>query len=363
MTNLSQVTDTLLSVTCFFMEKRLRNTVVLFLASITLMGGLYFHREMSIPKNGFLRRFIQTPLTVRANIQHSGLHYIAGVTRSGVFLGSPGRADVVAIDLTGRKKGLRSIKFNTQNFSTPKIVLDSPHYFIQQLGGNRIAHGFLGKDSVITLLNTTTLLIDVIPISSHSLILKTLSEDGNSFVLAKKYDSTLIKRPDLLEHQIDGKFCTDGVFQFNATRDTLVYAYYYRNQFLCLDSSLNLLFKANTIDTNRYAKISVSHIDSKKFTSLSSPARIVNQQIRIGDHRILIQSNLVADNENKQDFNTHTVIDVYSLSQGTYLYSFYIPKNGRKRLLDFRLHENQLFVLYPETLEVYAFNSTELDSE
>ncbi len=65
--------------------------------------------------------------------------------------------------------------------------------------------------------------------------------------------SPVIESKDLLQKQVDGIFCTDGMMSYCKKSGKLIYVYYYRNQFICADSNLHLIYRGNTIDTNQFA--------------------------------------------------------------------------------------------------------------
>ncbi|MCG1037959.1 hypothetical protein KI686_16295, partial [Polaribacter sp. DS7-9] len=95
--------------------------------------------------------------------------------------------------------------------------------------------------------------------------IRTLSSESKAYVLGSLTDTLpYIKlAPHILEKQIDGLFCTDGMLHYNRKRHQLIYLYYYRNQYILMDTLLNIVHKGNTIDTNRVAKINPVKIQSQ----------------------------------------------------------------------------------------------------
>jgi len=119
-----------------------------------------------------------------------------------------------------------------------------------------------------------------------------------------------------------------------------------------MDTNLNVMYTAATIDTNSFAKITVASVaagDSKFF----APAHSVNKRVRISGGRVFILSSLVADNEDAKLHKKNDVIDVYDVADGNYLHSIYIPLNKSAKVTDFLIHENMLFTIDDMTLHKY----------
>ncbi len=74
-------------------------------------------------------------------------------------------------------------------------------------------------------------------ISSNSAILRKIDIDKRENVLLKsRADQRYV-----LRKQVDGLLCTDGYLQYSKQFHQLVYTYRYRNQFICLDTNLNVV--------------------------------------------------------------------------------------------------------------------------
>ncbi len=59
--------------------------------------------------------------------------------------------------------------------------------------------------------------------------------------------------------------------------------------------------------------------------TMSSPPLVVNKSAVVDDGHLFVHSNLMANNEASKAFDEASVIDVYSLTDGAYKFSFYIP--------------------------------------
>lgn len=159
----------------------------------------------------------------------------------------------------------------------------------------------------------------------------------------------------------DGGIATDGLLHFNKKSNLLSYVYFYRNEFICMDTNLNLIYKGHTIDhvvNSEFFGGSVSGNKSTLYTNVG-PRKIINYESTVTDNYIYINSKIRADNEETNTFLNNSVIDVYSNKKGIYVGSFYIPKYNGEKMDRFFLLNNFLFVLYKSNIVKYniAFNN------
>jgi hypothetical protein len=157
----------------------------------------------------------------------------------------------------------------------------------------------------------------------------------------------------LLERQIDGIFCVDGRLDYDKSVNRIVYTYYYRNQFIVMDSSLNLLYRGKTIDTTSRVKIQVATISSSKTRTLSAPPMIVNGQSFTANGFLFVNSRLLASNERNDAHDGAWVIDVYSLKDGAYVLSFYLYAFENKKPREFAVVGDKLIALTDHYVLVY----------
>jgi hypothetical protein len=99
---------------------------------------------------------------------------------------------------------------------------------------------------------------------------------------------------------------------YSSVSNSLVYLYYYRNEFICADTNLNLKYRGKTIDTNTVAKIKIAKLNSRNQLTLAEPPLLVNKSACVWKNYLFVQSHLIADNENKEIFRHASVMDVYS---------------------------------------------------
>jgi len=155
-----------------------------------------------------------------------------------------------------------------------------------------------------------------------------------------------------IEKQKEGLFSTDGMIHFDRSNNRLVYIYYYRNQFLCLDSNLHFLYQSRTIDTISQ----VARIAAENKITLASPPLVVNKLSCIDQGILYINSPRLANNEDEKGFASYSVIDMYSLKDGSYKYSFNIPDYKGQKLRNFSVINHRIVAFQGHFMLTYRLN-------
>ncbi|MCG8323302.1 MAG: hypothetical protein MI921_27630 [Cytophagales bacterium] len=200
-----------------------------------------------------------------------------------------------------------------------------------------------------------TFFTESIPLSSNSAILKVFDRRLEQYVLTKKIAKVPYNTPksSILEKQVEGRFSVDGLLKFEPETSSLVYLYYYRNQFISLDTALNIVYKGSTIDTVTKAQINVAHLKSESSYTMSSPSLLVNKRLCLTPDFIFIQSARKADNEDQKSFKQSVVIDAYAIKNGDYQFSFYLPNFKKSKLRDFMIYNDRLVAIFDQYLCTY----------
>jgi hypothetical protein len=201
--------------------------------------------------------------------------------------------------------------------------------------------------------------LDLVPLGPNSFFVKSLSAETKESVLGKIFTDSPYYYFDssLLERQVDGVFCTDGIMLHNEEFNRLIYVYRYRNQFLLMDTSLHNIGIGNTIDTVTRAKVKVRAIDSGKTKTLAVPPPAVNNTAATYSHWLFVNSHLLAQNEHPKAHAEASVIDVYDLTSRAYLFSFYVRSPTKSQSLrEFVVRNNILISLFIDQVRIYDLN-------
>ncbi|MBB5438556.1 hypothetical protein HDC92_002232 [Pedobacter sp. AK017] len=342
--------------------KKIFLLLLLSLAGLLVVVFLYFSsRQGQEIKNGFTRSFQKTPLKQLNEIDlRFPNYYISGITRGHVFVGNH-KATLHGVMLSADFSD--SLQLNIPNFVNDttidvraiKVEVDSPNvYYLERMGPSYV-------QSSISFEHTKRITLGAIKfdrvkvISKNSIIIR--SYQSGKRVLQKIIVYPTLKRSAVfnLTDELNTDFAIDGFMAYNQVKGRLFYTNYYSNQFVCLDTNLNLMYTARTIDTNRIAKIKVSEIRRKKTKEklMSAPPLQVNKKGCTDGNWLYVQSLLPSDGESFTEFKSYTVIDVYDVNDGKYHHSFKVPNYKDQKMSDFSVSDNRLFALYEHHLLSY----------
>jgi hypothetical protein len=311
-------------------------------------------------KNSFLRVFPPHPVKEGKWITlGSANYYFAGTANKEVYFGhykNPLRIiqlntetmDTVRIDLTVPG-------FFERRFWSPRIKVDSPNFFVTDGAVPVIFKGNINDATGTDLCNDSLYFRDFVPFNDRNYAVRSLSHSPRENMLGRiSLDSPHLQfNKNILEKQIDGIFCTDGMLRLNRSTKQLVYLYYYRNEFIVMDTALSVITKGHTIDTVSRARIKTGTIESEHATTLSSPPYFVNLSCAVHGEWLWVHSALRADNESEEAFSNASVIDVYHLSSSRYQFSFYIYHFNGKEMSEFVVLDNKVVVRYGSVVRVF----------
>jgi hypothetical protein len=332
--------------------------------SLLLIAVLYILSDkLNHKKNGFIRIIPPDrimPMKTR-DIKYAD-YYIAGITSHHIYLGNiqaPGH--LLVTDYTLRDtQHLQLYSSDTSKFAwnAVKVLIDSPDIYMTEGITPSILKGSMPSFNISRCRIDSIRFSISVPISEESFVFRTYSPRLKQQILIKKtFDSPHFKIILFeLEKQSDGIFSTDGMLLYEHNQAYLIYVYFYRNLFVCLDTNLNQVYKGKTIDTISIAKIKIENIKSENEQTFSSPPLLVNKKSCVNGKWFFVNSKLKANNENKELFNHSSVIDIYSTKNGQYNFSFYLPDYNGKKLNDFRVYDNTLIALFDQYIRIFKLN-------
>lgn len=309
--------------------------------------------------NGFERKFSSVrPVNKRVLDLDYNSYYLAGTSEDRIYLGNfkvPHFLLETDYFLTDSQYVQLAIPTDKKlAWKLLKMEIDSPHVYIYERLTPTVFHGMLPElDYKRSHLNGLSF-SKMVPITPKKVVIRKYdpNERQTELKLTSMNPSTQKPLSHTLQKQIDGIFCVDGLLTFNKELNQVIYVYFYRNQFLGLDTLMNVLYHGNTIDTVTQADIQYETIASENKHSLKK-RKTVNKMVSTFGDKLYIRSGLKADNESLESYKANAVIDVYSLRNQEYLYSFYIPGFKNEKLYEFVVHDNKLVAIYTQYLVVY----------
>lgn len=268
---------------------------------------------------------------------------IAGIVNQAVYVQTDDGLLEISLDLS------EICWIDVENIGGHDLTIDSPSFYLKNGASAHLLRGSTGTWNIDTIYSEFPGYLAIQPISKNSFVSQTIDQKAHKSVFIKS--NMPGSQKDILTKQVDGVICTDGFFDYSSDRHILVYTYRYRNQFLCIDTSLNVLRIGNTIDTTSKARLSVSEVDGK--LTMSSPPFTVNRATCVDGRNLFVNSNLVAQNESAEISANRSIIDVYDILDGSYRFSFYLFNQDQTRLLSFTVRDTILIAIFPNHLVRY----------
>lgn len=313
-------------------------------------------------KNGFNRNIKPNFINaVNSSEKDKEITDIIGATENTIYLRtkSPGRILMTNYRFNTKKNILLNIDSAKKTSSFYYTIVDSPQ--VSVLAGNipclYVSTLDSGKktNSFRTPLFTRAVMIS--PSTYAFRGFDSTIKTPDQIFMAKNFNTGEIKKENnLSERNSDAGISTDGILNFDSASNLITYVFFYKNQFLCLDTNLNLIRRCTTVDTTNLLNLKTqSLVNSKKEVSYTnaSPKRLINSVSCVDNGYLYNNSHLKADNETDETFQRNSIIDVYDLKNSKYLYSFYIPHYKKENMENFKIIKNKLIVLYKTQMIYY----------
>lgn len=324
--------------------------VVLFLSS----------EEIIHHKNPFIRRYPQHPIALKKTIDLKfNSYYFAGHANQKIYLGNfTDPLHMVEIDpISNQQRSIKIIvKSKDIHYKMVKIIINGSYFYLMDGNIPFILRGNTTDWKITKEFKSCPYFSIAQPIDSSTIAFRSSRGKNAEHVLG-------IFNPDsipntnynerLLQKQLDGVFDTDGILLSKVSKKGIVYLYYYRNEFIVADKNINLLSRGHTIDTISKAQIKVAFLKDRGERKMAAPPLIVNESAVICQNLLFVQSKIPGRFEPEKLWKQAEIIDVYNLSNKTYLLSFAIYKSQNKKLQYFYVTSTNLYALVSNELIIY----------
>lgn len=338
------------------------NCLVIALLAVAIVSSLYglYINRIDV-KNGFTRKWLQPPLAVKKEIdlQFPG-YYLAGSTDSVIYLASTSaKAQLIEINtpsLGAREKFVADAKRLSINWQRSTMLVDPPNVYLTEGVGKTICSGQIADSIRMKVCNTLSEgFYFASPLSQSAAVniyFDTVFRQRNLGSFNITGNRALANHP-ILQKQIDGRFCSDGQLIVKPKQNRVVFLYFYRNQFLLADTNLQKLIWLPTIDTNSTAKIQLGKVNRGRSVTFSATPQLVNKKMFVGDDAVYIISNMRSDEQDLDEYFSHTAIDRYSLKEQRYTGSYLVPNKSNKQVTDIVVSNKMLYALQGNFLVAY----------
>jgi hypothetical protein len=329
-------------------------------AGIVVM--LFLFSEAAIHKdNPFTRRFIPMSAEISAEYKLDGYgYYFAGSYKDKIYLANHRMPlYVTEIDTSLRKILKHKISLDRYDypFQSVEVRIEYPYFFLYDGMVPVIFRGKVSDFAARVLMDKKIYFTDAAVIDSSKFVIRGQKPPRGEHLaglLQMDKGNEVFFFPDLLIKQQDGIFDTDGQFTFDKAAGKVIYAYYYRNEFVVADNMMKLTLRGRTIDTVSKAKLKIVTIKSSGDTKLAAPPLMVNRKIEAEGGVLFVQSMLRGQHESKNVWETASAVDVYDLKSGHYLSSFYVYHSNKEHLKEFTLTKTAFYGILGNTIQKYS---------
>lgn len=330
-------------------------------SSLLCMVTLYYISERLMHySNPFTRRYIKTSIQyVGSKDLKFNSYYFAGYYPKGIYLGNTtAPLRIMQIDTACKISGDYKIQFENTDipFRAVRTCIQGKYFYIWDGTVPRVFRGEISKRKADIEFKGVPRFSTMQPIDSSSFVFRNnTGYNGSNKIGTYTVGNTnkVSFASGLLRSQLDGIFDTDGTLLYNEKLQTIIYVYFYRNQIVLADKNANLLRYGNTIDTTSRAKIKVAKLKGGDQRKLASPPLMVNARVSSQGNYLYVQSTIRGYYESDELWNSAIVIDVYDLTDNSYVLSFPIHGLHNGKFRSFIVTKTHLYAMFGNIIMVF----------
>lgn len=313
--------------------------------------------------NGFKRKWLSKSLSEvnREEIDKS-IFRICGETNQHYFLAGRNPQVILLIkkNLQPSDTQVFNIKLNESIISRNSLSIDSPNVILEALNYSKFYFGKLNNVNIDSSGTVSSLIMRSAILPNNKVIARCFDNATNhqNFQVIDLKTGQAQKKSSVVESKDLEDWDSDGMLKYDSTNNRLIYIQFFKNKFYCFDTSLNLLYSANTIDTiksNAFTYKTIKEKDGEKLVP-TTPRFVSNKLIQVNEGYIYVLSGVRSDDESLNDFRDNSSFDVYKSEDGQYIGSFSIPNIEKEKPIDFKVNKSEILVLYKGYISTYNLN-------
>lgn len=356
-----------LAIVAIILQSRSNKTLFLLLivtlGSALLLTALFLLSEDIMQKeNPFIRRFPQAAAAkVKAIDIKNSFYYVAGKDKNKIYLANRlAPLQIIETDSNLENKQSYTIELDRENykFKAVEIRIRAPFFYVIDGTVPVIYRGLLSDWKAKVIIEHKFYFSEIVFMNDDKLSFRTQKPYTGENILGiatVNTDPKISYNAQVLQKQIDGIFDTDGTLQYSEKLNKLIYTYYYRNQYIVADESLDVEHRANTIDTTSKAKLKVVKLKQSGDTKLGAPPYMVNRNTTVVNNLLFVNSFLRGKYEGNDVWKHAAVVDVYDITKRIYVLSFYVYDEESFRMKNFYATDSAMYIISGHYLLKYAY--------
>lgn len=326
---------------------------------------LFFSYMPNKTNNGFSRTFVakELPIINKAPIKVP-LSGISGSSDSALYLSGEDPRAILILDknLSVKNTLLINIDVPKDRLVPSRVSIDSNMLYFHLNNLTSVYYGQFPKQKLNLTKLKTEIFTKSTQISKGSLVVRSFTPSLQNQYFRKMNIVTgdLIHEAKIIEDQNDAGLSSDGMMVYDKVSSKIIYVEYLKNELICMDTNLNVQYRSHTIDTT-YSRTVKKGVELKNNGAniVSSAARVqVNKYAFINNRYLYIISGLRSDNEDLDSFMQNDQVDVYTISNGSYIGSFTLKKENSQGLRSAIINHDTLTALYPDRIVMYRLPKT-----
>lgn len=319
-------------------------------------------------KNNFTRRYPPHFATPEDTLNlHYNSYYIAGFEGGKIYLGnSTAPLRITIADALLNKKIEHTINLDQKDmvFRSPRLKIFQDAFFLYEGSLPYIFKGSTSDWQGRLLLNSGTTFSMLEPAEGGNAAVRFIEKRTGRSILGSMSTTDTSKRkfaPLLLGNKKDGVFDTDGYLHYDRSLKQVIYLFRYRNEYVVAGPDMALFHRGNTIDTISNAQIEITKVKSQNVTTFARPPLVVNRLSAVDGGLLYVCSELPGIGDNDSLWKTASIIDVYTIKDRSYRFSFPIYNSGGKKIRSFMVSGSNVYALAGNLLLRYELKKEAID--
>ena len=337
-------------------------STIIFSFSLVLIPFISSEQMMK-KNNNFIRRFPHHPILQDKSLDlGANSYYFAGISNGKVILGnyiSP--LTITEIDSSFTTFSQHTIKLDHYDhpFKSLTLYIRDSHLYLADGSVPVIYRGNLNTLSAKTVSYKKMYFDQLQVLDSTQIAFRTFNPNTKirSLGILQSISGNYHLNDNIIKKQKDGLFDTDGQLIADSRTNTYYYIYYYRNKIVTIKTSENSFSEQNTIDTTHIAKVQSTILSNGK-TKMTAPPLVVNKMATACLGVIFNQSNLMGRFENRDQWKTNAIIDIYNAENKSYSGSFYVQNQHKNKMTGMLAGDNYFYTLIGNEIIRYRYAQT-----